>query len=92
MYLPGYCDPALIYLMAGIANNFERIKVRVLCGVYRSQVRDTIEFSPDEQSQFDHGGPAEGGSRRFAVEYAVQIAESNERRKISTMGRWRFAA
>ena len=60
MYLPGYCDPALIYLMAGIANNFERIKVRVLCGVYRSQVRDTIEFSPDEQSQFDHGGPAEG--------------------------------
>jgi len=53
--LSGYCDPALIYLMAGIADNFERVKVRILCRVCRSQVRDAIEFSLDEEPQFDHG-------------------------------------
>lgn len=40
--------------MTGITNDFEGVKVRVLCSVCRSQICDSIEFSFDEQAKFNH--------------------------------------
>jgi hypothetical protein len=52
--LSGYCNPAVVYLMAGITNDFERVKVRILRSVCRSQIRDAIEVGFNEEPKFDH--------------------------------------
>jgi hypothetical protein len=40
--------------MAGITNDFECVKVRVLWSVCWSQGRDTIEFGFDKEPKFNH--------------------------------------